>query len=755
MDAAVAAAEAALGEGRRDAAIAGLIAALTDGATEDAEAYLLLGRQLYLAGRHAEGARWTARGVERHPQAYALWNLQGVLLRLLRRPAEALEALERAIALAPAEEGARVNRGAVLLDLGRAREARDAFAELCEAAPGSAAHLSNLARAEAALGETGAARDRLRQALAAKPDHVEAWLQLAALDRARPQAAAAVLDEGLAANPDDPRLAEAKALALRTAGRPAEAEAYLAGLLPRLDGQAFVHFQLGDLIVERDRARGVAHLRRALALSPSLHHLALLAQGLARATGPEEGACLEEAWGLAREALEMGELNPGHRKILSEVFSRVCAFDEMDRLGDFHALGRAWAESGRHTALMRQLPRVRSLEDRLELVEQHRIWGRGVEASAAADPIRIHPPRPPDGRIRLGLMSSDLRRHPVGYFAAPLFDHRDPRFDLHVYSFFQREEDAVQRDLAGKAAAVRCMPQASAREAAQAIADDRLDMLIELGGTTAMNRLEVLAWRPAPVQASWLGYPHSGGLKAIDYLICDPQTAPADPRLMLETPLTMPRTWVALGRAVFDDRHAVDPTPPQDRSGALTFGTANNPYKFTREGLRAWARVVAATPGSRFAFIRPEAGAAAFRTHVLAQFAAEGVEAERVVFHAVRGAHMPLYNEVDISLDTFPLTGGTTTVEALWMGVPVVSLRGPAIYERLSASLLANAGLGDLLADDLAGFERIALALAADRPRRAALRQGLRAQLRQGPLGDTEGFARDFYAMLAAALRRP
>jgi predicted O-linked N-acetylglucosamine transferase (SPINDLY family) len=115
---------------------------------------------------------------------------------------------------------------------------------------------------------------------------------------------------------------------------------------------------------------------------------------------------------------------------------------------------------------------------------------------------------------------------------------------------------------------------------------------------------------------------------------------------------------------------------------------------------------------------------------------------------------MSFYNRIDISLDTFPLTGGTTTAEALWMGVPVVSLKGPAFYERLSYSILSNAGVGDLVAEDIAGFERIALGLAADRPRRAALRQGLRSQIRQGPLGQTEAFARDFYDAVAAAVGR-
>jgi predicted O-linked N-acetylglucosamine transferase (SPINDLY family) len=131
------------------------------------------------------------------------------------------------------------------------------------------------------------------------------------------------------------------------------------------------------------------------------------------------------------------------------------------------------------------------------------------------------------------------------------------------------------------------------------------------------------------------------------------------------------------------------------------------------------------------------------------------VAAERIVFRAVRAGHMLVYNEIDITLDTFPLTGGTTTVEALWMGVPVVSLRGEAFYERLSWSILANLGLQDMAADDLEGYRAAALALAADGPRRAALRATLRDRFRASALGDTAGFARDFYDLVERTVRSP
>jgi len=433
------------------------------------------------------------------------------------------------------------------------------------------------------------------------------------------------------------------------------------------------------------------------------------------------------------------------------VLMRVCAFDDLDRLGDFRTLGRSWAESGRHTALFRQLARVRTMDDRLELVEQHRIWRAGLEAKAAAQPIARPPPRPKDGRIRVGFMSSDLRRHPVGYFALPLFDHIPDGFDVFAYSFFEGPEDEMQRRFAARSAGFRWLRGASSQAAAQAIAADDLDMLIELGGSTQMNKLDVMAWRPARRQASWLGYPHSSGLDAIDDFICDPYCVPPDRRLLLERPLLMPSSWIAIGEGVFPD-DPIPPQTPQARTGALTFGTANNTHKYTREALRLWGRITAQVDGARFLFLRPEGASAAFRAHVLAELAAGGLAPERVVFRNVRGSHMGHYDEIDITLDAFPLTGGTTTVEALWMGVPVVSLMGPAFFERLSWSILSNVGLGDLVTDDLAAFERIALDLAADAPRRAELRRTLRQAIRDSALGRTADFARDFYGVVGGAV---
>ncbi|MBW8812009.1 MAG: hypothetical protein JF588_01170 [Caulobacterales bacterium] len=612
-----------------------------------------------------------------------------------------------------------------------------------------------LARALLRAGRRVEAEAQLRAAVADLPNAVGCWLDLATLLNAarRVAEAEAALDGGLAANPGERRLLEAKALVLRLSGDTGRTEAFLQGLAAHHPDEAWIHFHLGDLVATYDSRRGEAHLRRAVELDPS-HADAVFAlmQCLERAVGPEEGAQLDEAFGLAARAPVLGLAGAARTKLVRDILGRVCAFDALDALPSFEAQGRLYAEAGLHTALFRQLAQARTPQQREALMAQHRLWGAAAEARAQAAPIRRPAPRRPGGRIRLGIMSSDLRRHPVGYFALPLFDHLDrDRFDVFAYSYYPGAPDPIQQSIADRIAGFRNWPGVSARDAAQRIADDDLDLLLELGGSTHMNRLEVMAWRCAPLQASWLGYPHSTGLSTIDRFICDPFNRPTDPRFLMETPLEMPASWIALGQAIFTDEPAVGP-PPFERNGYVTFGTANATLKYSREGLQAWARIVAATPGSKFAFIRPEAASAAFRQHVAAEFARCGVEADRLVWRAVRGVHLPVYNEVDITLDTFPLTGGTTTTESLWMGVPLVTLRGEMFHERLSYSILSNAGLGDLCTDDLDEYQRLALQLAADTDRRRALRTGLRDMIRNSALGQTEQFARDFYDMLYRAV---
>jgi protein O-GlcNAc transferase len=752
------AAQDALNAGRVPEAIDHLKAAIDADPGRPVGAFRVLTLRLYQAARYDEGVAYGTIGVRQHPRDYELWNTQGVLLRRLQRYPEAAAALESATRLNPKSASAFSNLGNVLLDMGSAVRAEQVFSKLARQDPRTPDYQRQLGRALLKQGKRDAAFVRFRSAVALKKDFVDAWLDMIATlnDELRSEEAEALCDKALAASPNDPRLLEAKCVVIRRSGQLRRAEAFLQGLLPTFPDAAWLHYQMGSTLSEFDRDRANVHMRRAISLEPGrLDYVVALIESLERTRTGDEGAHIEESYQLSLGVLpRASEFSSGHQKVIREVLIRVCDFDKQQRVGDFRTLGRGWAETGRHTALLKQLAMVETHEDRLELVEQHRIWGRGAEKVAAERPIKRPAPRSPGAKIRLGLMSSDLRQHPVGYFALPLFDHLDKdRFDLFVYSYYQGREDRLQTYMTERSAGYRWWPDISAREAAQKIAEDDLDMLIELGGSTHMNKLEVMAYRPAPLQASWLGYPHSAGLSTIDYLVCDPYCVPPDPALLVEKPLLMPKSWIGLGRMVFNDAFEIAPELPQDRNGFITFGTANNPHKYRRELLRLWAEVLRAVPDSRFAFIRPEAGSGSFVRNIRAEFEAAGVSGDRIVFHNIRGAHMPFYNQLDITLDTAPLTGGTTTTEALWMGVPVVSLVGEAFFERLSYSILTNSGVGDMATTDRAKYVELAANLAADRGWRLDLRRTLRDRMRNGPLGQTETFATDFYAAVERTVR--
>lgn len=758
MSSRIAEADAALLAGRFDEGVGLIEAYLRDEPKAPVRVYKNFTALLYRHNLFDKAAAWGRQGVEHHPKEAELWNTLGVCLRRTGDLDGALEALNAALKLQPRNEGFLHNKGNVLNDQRKGAEAATIFSKLVRQTPANSELQRSLGRAYWYAEDYPKAEMRLRLATRLKADNVDAWLDLSGLlaESQGVDEAIAVLDQALAIVPS-PRFKEARAIALRRGSRLRESAAYMDTLLAEHGEEAWLHHQLGAVLSDWDRPRANAHLERAVALKPDdMDYRMALVESFARSRHGNEAAHLDRAYAELKTATTVGKLKTGaHFKVASEVLGRVCDFDALDEVCDFRETGRQWAMEGRHTAMLSQLSRVKTPEDRDELIAQHRLWGDRLQERVKHFPIaRPKGPRPDNGKIRIGFMSSDLRMHPVAYFSLPLFEHypRD-RFEIYCYSFYQGEADDLQKRITGMVDVFRWHPDINDRAVAEMISADQLDMLIELGGSTHMNRLNVMAWKPAPLQASWLGYPHSSGLTHIDYLIIDPYLRPPRPELLIEAPLLMPSSWIAMGELAFPERPQAA-EPPVVQNGFVTFGTANNPYKYSREMVRHWARVVAAVPESRFMLVRPEGGTQAFRDHIAAIFEAEGVAAERLRFEAVRGQHMPFYNEMDISLDTFPQTGGTTTCESLWMGVPVVTLVGPGLFERLSCSILGNAGLHDLCAADLDGYLAAAVGLAGDVERLRHLRRSLRPTLKASRLGQTRQFADDFYRMLEAAVQR-
>jgi protein O-GlcNAc transferase len=711
--------------------------------------------RLYRADRRDEARAAVQAVLAQQPDHAPALNLLGVLHRQRGDFVGARLCLERAAVLDPNSETAWINLGNVHLDMESADAAVEAYERGLAAAPGRTDTLRLLGNALSRAGRDAEAMTRLNEAaasggLAALRDRARGHYMAGRVDRAL-----ADLDLALLERPDDVELRLIKAQMLRLSGHGKQAAVLMRELLAAAPQDADVHLSLADAFLsEERREQANEHYARAVALRPNDAQVeGKLCWSLLNSRHGSEADNIAEAAAIARRMVARGVLPPAAAHAVQSALLRVADLDTLAAFDalfpDKNVLLDYWVRRNVVGALHAQLGRVQTMQDRLTLMDCHRTWGQRYEVKPA--PLRPHRTSPGQ-RIRVGFVSSDLRHHPVSYFALPIFDHYDhERFEFFAYSFHPGAPDGVQRRIAGKIAAFRRMPNMPERDIAQRIADDRLDILFELGGSTHLNRLEVMAHQPAPVQVSWLGYPHSSGLSRIQYILVDPYLKPPDRRLLLERPFEMPASWVSLGPLGFTD-HPILPGLPEERAGRLTFGTMNNPYKYAPESIALWARVLLRVPGSRFLIVRPEAGGAMFRENIARAFAGHGVSAGRLDYVAVRGQHMAHYNDIDIALDTLPQTGGTTTCECLWMGVPTVSLVGPAFFERLSFSNLVNAGLGDLAVDTPDAYVDAAVALVADVERRRSLRLGLRETIRRSPLGDSRRWVRDFEALTIRTL---
>jgi predicted O-linked N-acetylglucosamine transferase (SPINDLY family) len=354
---------------------------------------------------------------------------------------------------------------------------------------------------------------------------------------------------------------------------------------------------------------------------------------------------------------------------------------------------------------------------------------------------------PPDTRpydrdmLRIGYLSADFRRHSVAYFFEPLLTHLDrSRFECVCYAAMENP-DAVTERLEAASDQWRWVAGMDDTQLAAQIREDGIDIVVDLSGHTAGNRLLALQRRPARIQATWLGYPNTTGMSSVDYRIIDDITDPPD-TVVFSTEKLAPVEDGFLCYQPPSDAPEVAPLPALSH-GRVTFGSFNNLRKVTPAVIALWARVLAGVDGSRLLLKARSLGDAPTAQHYRDM---ERVELRGPV--AEPAGHLDSYRDVDIALDPFPYNGTATTCEALLMGVPVVTLCGNRHAGRVGASLLTQVGLTELIAEDVDGYIETAVALATDRERLAGLRAGLRARMAASPLCDRAGFARHMEAAL-------
>jgi protein O-GlcNAc transferase len=361
-------------------------------------------------------------------------------------------------------------------------------------------------------------------------------------------------------------------------------------------------------------------------------------------------------------------------------------------------------------------------------------------------------PRDPERRLQVGFVSGDLRNHAVACFIEPILAHlTGANMALHAY-YNHGTEDEVTRRIKGLVTHWHPVIGLSDAELAQRIRADGIDILIDLSGHTAHNRLLAFARKPAPIQVSWIGFPGTTGLHSMDYYLADRFFLPVEQFAdqFTEKIVYLPSTTPFLP---FAAAPAVNPLPAL-RNGYVTFGSFNRANKISRAVIAVWAQLLRALPESRMLLGSMAEGGQS--ENVLTWFAQEGIARERLSLHprSDMATYLSLHHQVDLCLDTFPYTGGTTTCQALWMGVPTLTLAGKTPFGRDGAGLLGGVGLDTFVAHDAADFVRMGVAWAGQLDALAAIRAQLRERFAQAPIGQPALLADSVERVLRTMWRR-
>jgi protein O-GlcNAc transferase len=674
------------------------------------------------------------------PHDPAIPHLLGVLLHQAGRSLDGLAAIDRAIAMAPSVAPYHFNRANVLLGLGHGAQARASFVRALDLDPALGPARAWLARDALSRGDYDAARAHFAILTQAPDADAQTWTGLALATHALGDAHGAIpaYRRARALAPDDVVALNGLGAALLDTGAVREARALLESAGDREWGP--LQANLGNARrATGDLDGAILALKRAAELEPGN---ALTQANLGAALS--EAGRLAEAIAACRAALAADPTNAPARSNLAAAL--------LDR-GEIAPARAEWRASqddpiAGSNALYADLfdPDI----DRAQAQAAARAWAtrhhpdRGVAVERAAS-------RP----LRVGFVSPDLRSHSVAWFLLPYLAARDRNaVELFAYSELA-DEDAITAKLKPGFDAWRRTAGRTADDVAATIRDDAIDVLVDLAGHTAGNRLDVFARKPAPVQASWLGYPDPTGLASIDWrltdAICDPDDSWDAGAPGAEAPWRLPDGihCYALPDGAPAIAAATNPAP--------VFGSFNAWPKHSEPCLDLWAEILRAIPASRLvlksrAFADPETAAA-----TRARFERHGIAADRLGLLARLDdprAHLALYAGIDVALDPFPYNGVTTTCEALSMGVPVVTLAGTRPAGRTGMALLTRLGQPEWIARDAQDYVRIAVDLARAATKRAALRTTLRAALTTSPLGDAKRFAANldgaFVAMRAA-----
>ncbi len=586
------------------------------------------------------------------------------------------------------------------------KDALHAFQKTAQLLPEDAVAHYNLGVAQKSAGRLDEAAASYRRAISLKPDYFEAHYNLGNVLKAlgQQEGAAHSYRRAVQLKPDHAEAHYSLGTVLQNLGQLDGAVASYRRTLQLKPGNAEAYYNLGSILQGQGKlVEAEASYRRVLEIKPdhaeAHHNLGIILQHFGH---------IDDAVAGFRRALQLMPDGLETQSILLLTINYAYSISGADYLTEARQYGRMAAR---------------------------KVSARFSSWQCVAQPKRL----------RVGLVSGDLRSHPVGFFLESLLAHLDPsRIELIAYPTVHME-DKLSTRIRNNLAAWKPLFGLNDEAAARLIHADGVHVLIDLSGHTSFNRLPVFAWKPAPVQVTWLGLPATTGVAEMDYVLGDPWAIPAECEdQFTEAVWRLPQSYVCLtvpGQSV-----EVGALPALS-TGYITFGSFNNLTKMNDAVVAVWARILQALPDSRLLLKAKQLSDAAVCEQTLQRFAAHGIAPGRLQLHGIlasRNEHLATYNKVDIALDTFPYPGVTTSVEALWMGVPVLSMQGDRFLSCTASSIARNAGLPEWIAAGQDDYVAKAVAFASDLPQLAKLRAELRQQVLASPLFDAPRFARNF-----------
>jgi protein O-GlcNAc transferase len=671
---------------------------------QDLELTIERGVQHHNAGRLAEAERIYQDVLRIDPRQPTALHLLGVIAHQAGNNDVAIGLIGEALLIDPDYADAHNNLGNAFQVLGRLGEAMDSYGKALAIKP-------DYAEAHFNLGNTFLRQNRLedaahsyRMAIAINPDNGDAYVRLgvALQDMNALEEAADSYRKALEFKPENIEACYNLGVTLQDLGRLDDAvDRYRATLVLNPD-YAEAHYNLGVIRQRQNMLDEAADsYRKAIGIRPGYaeahNNLGVTLQELVR---------LDEAIRSYRDALA---IKPDYAEAHSNLI--FCLN---------YSPGYSSTDMLEETRCFNDMVAARA-----KIYTQH---------TNDRDPIR---------RLKVGLVSGDLRQHPVGYFLSNVLCGIDAnKLELFAYAISNKNDDVTIR-LKKDIPNWRNVANLDDDALVSNILADQIDILIDLSGHTANNRLNVFASKPAPVQVTWLGYVATTGIDAIDYVLCDKWSLPQeDEGHFVEQPWRLPNSYLCFSPP--DIQIDVGPLPALANS-YVTFGCFNNLTKISDQVVPCWADILHGVPDSRLFLKAKQLCETSVQGDVISQFEKRGISSDRLVLQGPsdRVDYLKCYNQVDITLDPFPFGGVTTSSEALWMGTPILAAQGDRFVSRAGGSILQNIGLGDWIAESPEDYVEKGIAFASDLPMLSALRSGLRQRFVKSPVCDAPKFAQN------------